>query len=56
MEQIKLDELLLEFDAVSLYPSAMWVEKSICTWIESGCTFYIDKNDELVNKFNNQTF
>ena len=56
MEQIKLDELLLEFDAVSLYPSAMWVEKSICTWIESDCTFYIDKNDELVNKFNNQTF
>ena len=56
MKQIKLDELLLDFDAVSLNPSAMWNEKSICPRIESGCTFYIDKNDELVNKFNNQTF
>ena len=34
----------------------MWVEKPICPRIESGCTFYIDKNDELVNKFHNQTF
>ena len=29
IKQIKLDELLWDFDAVSLYPSAMWDKNSI---------------------------
>ena len=36
IKQIKLDELLWDFDAVSLYPSAMWDENSIYPRIETG--------------------
>ena len=35
-KQVKLNELLWDFDAVSLYPSAMWDEKSIYLRIETG--------------------
>ena len=49
-------QLLWDFDAVSLYPSAMWDEKSIYPRIETGYAFTRDMNDELVEKFNNQTF
>ena len=48
--------LLWDFDAVSLYPSAMWDPKSIYPKIESGYAFTKDMNDDLVEKFNNQTF
>ena len=48
--------LLWDFDAVSLYPSAMWDENSIYPKIESGYSFTNDMNDDLVQKFNNQTF
>ena len=56
IKQIKLDELLWDFDATSLYPSAMWDEKSIYPRIETGYSFTRDMNDELVENFNNQTF
>ena len=36
IKQIKLEELLWDFDATSLYPSAMWDEKSIYPRIETG--------------------
>ena len=55
-KQIKLSEPLWVFDAVSLYPSAMWDEKSIYPRIETGYAYTEDMNDELVEKFNNQTF
>ena len=48
--------LLWDFDAVSLYPSAMSHPKSIFPRIESGFAFTPDMNDELIEKFNNQTF
>ena len=56
LKQIELVHLLWDFDAVSLYPSAMWDEKSIYPRIETGYAFTRDMNDELVEKFNNQTF
>ena len=56
LKQIELIHLLWDFDAVSLYPSAMWDEKSIYPRIETGYAFTRDMNDELVEKFNNQTF
>ena len=56
IKQIELIELLWDFDAVSLYPSAMWDEKSIYPRIETGYAFTTDMNDKLVNKFNNQNF
>ena len=52
IKQIKLDELLWDSDAVSLYPSAMWDENSIYLRIETGSSFTGDMNDELVEKFN----
>jgi len=56
IRKIELIHLLWDFDAVSLYPSAMWDEKSIYPKIETGYAFTKDMNDDLVNKFNNQTF
>ena len=56
IKRIEMIHLLWDFDAVSLYPSAMWDEKSIYPRIETGYAFTRDMNDELVEKFNNQTF
>ena len=55
MKQIGITELLWDFDAVSLYPSAMWDENSIHPRSETGYAYTKDLNDELVKKFNNQT-
>ena len=56
IKQIKLVELLWDFNATSLYPSAMWDEKSIYPRIETGYSFTRDMNKFLVHRFNNQTF
>ena len=48
--------LIWDFDAVSLYPSAMGDEKSIYPRIETGYAFTEDMKDELLEKFNNQNF
>ena len=56
IKQIKIYELLWDFDAVSLYPSAMWDEKSIYPRIETVYAFTRDMNKFLVHRFNNQTF
>ena len=53
IKRIELIHLLWDFDAVSLYPSAMWDEKSIYPRIETGYAFTRDMNNELVEKFNN---
>ena len=45
-----------DFDAVSLYPSALWDAKSNNPKIEIGYAFEKHMNNELVEKFNNQTF
>ena len=56
IKRIELIHLLWDFDAVSLYPSAMWHEKSIYPRIETGYAFTPDLNDKFVEKFKNQTF
>ena len=56
IKQMKLVELLWDFDAVSLYLSAMWDEKSIYSRIETGYAFTRDMNKFLVHKFNNSNF
>ena len=56
IKQIKLDELYGIFDATSLYPSAMWDEKSLYPRIETGYSFTRDMNKYLIHRFNNQTF
>ena len=56
IKQIKITHLLWDFDANSLYPSAMWDENSIYPRIETGYAFTRDMNKFLVHKFNNGNF
>ena len=56
IKQIELIHLLWDFDAVSLYPSAMWDENSIYPRIETGYAYARDMNNELVEKFNTGNF
>ena len=50
LKQFKRDDLLMAFDATSLYPSAMYDENSIYPKIETGYAFTENMNDELVNE------
>ena len=52
LKRIELIHLLWDFDAVSLYPSAVWDDNSIYPRIETGYAYTRDMIDELVNKFN----
>ena len=56
IKQIKSDEILWDYDANSLYPSAMWDENSFYPRIGTGFAFTPDMNNELVEKFLTQTF
>ena len=56
LQELSFKDLLWDFDAVSLYPSAMSDPESIYPRIETGYAYTKDMNDDLVNKFNNQTF
>ena len=56
IKQIKLDDLLWDYDANSLYPSAMWDEKSIYPRIRTGYAFTKGMNGELVETYKTQTF
>ena len=56
IQRIELIHLLWDFDAVSLYPSAMSDEKSFYPRIETGYPYQSDMNDELVEKFNTGNF
>ena len=56
LQQLSLNDLLWDFDAVSLCPSAMSDEKSIYPRIETGYAFTPNTHDEIVEKLNNQTF
>ena len=46
----------MDFDATSLYPSAIWDENSVCLKLESGFAFKLRMNKTYVDAFNNQTF
>ena len=56
IQKIEFIHLLWDFDAVSLYPSAMWDEKSIYPRYETGYAYTTDMNDELLEKFNTGNF
>ena len=53
---MKLDELLWDFDAVSLYPIAMWNKSSIYPMIKTGWAFTEDLNNKFVENFNTDKF
>ena len=46
----------MDFDATSLYPSAMWDENSVYPKIETGFAFKPHMNETYVEAFNNQSF
>ena len=50
LKQMKLDDILWDFDAVSLYASAMWDENSIYSRIGTGYAYTENMNYELVEK------
>ena len=55
-KKLDVNDVMMDFDATSLYPSAMWDEKSVYPRIETGFAFKPHMNNVLVEAFNNQTF
>ena len=46
----------MDFDATSLYPSAMWDENSVYPKTETGIAFKPHMKNVYVKAFSNQTF
>ena len=51
-----MNELLRDFECLRLYPSAMWNKASIYPKIETGNGFTRVMNDDVVEKYNIQSF
>ena len=56
LQKLNLIDVMMDFDATSLYPSAMWDENSVYPKIDSGFAFKPHMNNVYVEAFNNQTF
>ena len=56
LSKLNSNKTQMDFDATSLYPVAMWDEKSVYPKIESGFVFKPDMNDVYVEAFNNESF
>ena len=56
LKKLNLTNVMMDFDATSLHPSAKWDEKSIYLKTEGGFAFKPSMNDVCVEAFNNQTF
>ena len=56
LSQLDSNKTQMDFDATSLYPSAMWVENSVYPKIETGFAFKSHMNEVYVEVFNNQSF
>ena len=56
IKNLDLDSVMIDFGVTSLYPIAMWDEKSVYPEIETGFAFKPHKNDVFVEAFNIQTF
>ena len=46
----------MDFDATTLYSSAMWDDENVYPKIETEYPFTLDMKDELVEKFNSSNF
>ena len=55
LSKLDLNKTQMDYDAISLYPSAMWDEKSVYPKIETGFAFKRHMNDIFVEAFNNRT-
>ena len=56
LQNLNLNDVMMDFDATSLYPSAMCDEKSVYPKIETSFAFKPHMNNVYVEAFNNQTF
>ena len=56
LSKLKLNKTQMDYDATSLYPSALWDEKSVYPKIETGFAFKPHINDIYVEAFSDQTF
>ena len=56
LQNLDLNGVMMDFDATSLYPSAMWVKNSVYPKIESVFALKPYMNNVYVEAFNNQTF
>ena len=56
LQKLNHNDVMMDFDATSLYPSAMWDQNSVYPKIETGFAFKPHMNNVYVEAFNNQTF
>ena len=56
LSKLNSNKTQMDFDATSLYPSAMWDENSVYPKIETVFAFKPHMNDVYVEAFNNQPF
>ena len=56
LQKLNHNDVMMDFDATSLYPSAMWDQNSVHPKIETGFAFKPHMNNLYVEAFNNQTF
>ena len=56
LSKLDSNKTQMDYDAPSLYPSAMWVEKAVSPKIETGFAYKPDMNGVSVEAFNIQTF
>ena len=55
LQKLNLNDVMMDFDATSLIPSAMWDEKSVYPKIETGFAFKTHMNNIYLEAFNIQT-
>ena len=56
LQKLDDNDIMMNFDATSLYASALWDENSVYPKIETGFAFKPHMNKTYVDAFNNQTF
>ena len=56
LQKLNLNDVMMDFDTTTLYPSAMWDENSVYPIIETGCSFKPDMKKTCLVAFNNQNF
>ena len=55
-QKLNLNDVLMDFDATPLYPSAIWGEIPVYPKIETGFAFKPHMNKTCVEAFSNQAF
>ena len=56
IEKLNHNVVMMDFDATSWYPSAMWDENSVCPKLEIGFDFKPHLKKTYVDAFNDRTF